>query len=146
MRIECCVFRRLGVPGPTGYQQDVMQQDAPHTTGEECDETVVRYVRLRNELKPVEIYMGDPPELIKPDWVAITHAILRSGRRPDGIEGFNLVFFMDDGQCVTWEQFETMQIAIDQAKSIIGMLPDEWHTCRVEIVNDDGTIPWTNVA
>lgn len=113
---------------------------------DECDETVIRYVRLRTELKPVEIYMGDPPAPINPDWVAITHAILRWRRRPDGIESFNLAFFMDDGQRLTWEQFETLEIAIDQAKSIVGILPDEWHSCRVEIDNDDGSVPWSSVA
>jgi hypothetical protein len=122
-----------------------MQTDPPQAMDEECSETVVRYVRLRDELKPVEIYMGDPPELINPDWVGITHAILRWRRRPDGIENFNLAFFMDDGQCLTWEQFETLQIAIDQANSIIGILPEEWNVCRVEITNEDGTIPWSDV-
>lgn len=115
-------------------------------TDDECTETVVRYVRLRNELKPVEIYMGDPPAPINPDWVAITHAILCSPRRPDGIESFNLTFFLDDGQCLTWQQFDTMEIAIDQANAIVGIRPDEWHTCCVEIANDDGTMPWSNVA
>ena len=113
---------------------------------DDCHETVVRYVRLRDELKPVEIYMGNPPNPINPDWVAITHAILRSRQRPDGIESFNLTFFMDDGKCLTWEQFETLEIAIDQAKAIVGILSDEWNVCRVEITNDDGTIPWSDVA
>ncbi|NQT17686.1 MAG: hypothetical protein HQ582_33330 [Planctomycetes bacterium] len=123
-----------------------MQQRVPHTMDCECDETIVRYVRLRDELKPVRIYTGDPPEPINPDWVAVTHAVLRSRRRPDGIEQFCLAFFMDDGQRLTWEQFETLHIAIDQATSIVGILPDEWYACRVEIVNDDGTMPWSDVA
>ena len=110
------------------------------------DEFVVRYVRLRDDLKPVEIYMGDPLEPINPDWVAITHGVIRSSRRPDGIEGFNLTFFMDDGSCLTHEQFETLEIAIDQAHAIVGIRPDEWALCRVEITNDDGSIPWQAVA
>jgi len=133
--------------GPAAMMtRNVMQQNGTHTMDEKCDETVVRYVRLCYELKPVEIYMGDPPEAINPDWVAITHAILRSRRRSDGIESFNLAFFMDDGKCLTSEQFETLKISIDQAKAIVGIIPEEWNVCRVEITNDDGTIPWPNVA
>ena len=110
------------------------------------DEFVVRFVRLRDNLKPVEIYMGDPPEPINPDWVAITHGVIRSSRRPGGIEGYNLTFFMDDGRCLTHEQFETIEIAIDQAHAIVGICTDEWMSCRVEITNDDGSISWQAVA
>ena len=90
--------------------------------------------------------MGDPPTPISPDWVAITHGGIWSRCRPNGIEGFNLAFFMDDGLCVTSEQFETLEIALDQAKAIVRILHDEWHTCNVEITNQDGSIPWSSVA
>jgi hypothetical protein len=112
----------------------------------DCKEFVIRYTRLRDELKPVEIYMGDPPEPINPDWVAITHGQIWSARRPDGIEGFNLTFFMDDGRRITSEQFDTLNIAMDQAKSIVGILHDEWQSCHVEITNENGSISWSIVA
>ena len=101
---------------------------------------------LRDELKPVEIYMDDPPQRINPDWVAITHGVIRSSRRPDGIEGYNLSFLMDDGHCLTHVQFETLEIAIDQAHAIVGIRTDEWMPCRVEITDDAGSIPWHVVA
>ena len=110
------------------------------------EEFIVRYTRLRDELKPVEISMGDPPAPIRPDWVAITHAHIWSRRRPNGIEGFNLTFFMDEGLRVTSEQFETLEIALDQAKAIVGIRHDEWRTCHVEITTEDGSIPWSGVA
>ena len=38
-------------------------------------ETIVRYTRLRDALKPVAIYRVDTSEPINPDWLAITHAV-----------------------------------------------------------------------
>ena len=39
-------------------------------------ETIVRYTRLRDALKPVAIYRVDTSEPINPDWLAITDAVL----------------------------------------------------------------------
>jgi len=46
----------------------------------------------------------------------------------------------------THDSWHRPRIAIDQAKAIVGILPDEWIACHVEITNDDGTIPWSHVA
>jgi hypothetical protein len=109
-------------------------------------EYIVRFVRLREELKPVEIYPADTLEPIRPDWIAITHGISRSERRPDGIEGYNLYFLMDDGRCLAMECFETLEITLDQAKSIAGVRKDEWHQCGVEVNSEDGSFRWSDVA
>ena len=71
-------------------------------------EFVLRKVRLRDDLKPVEIYMGDPPPPIEPDWVAITHGFSRR------LDGCNLVFFRFDGTAITSEPFDTLEIALDR--------------------------------
>src|SRR5688572_18601552 len=66
-------------------------------------ERVLRRVRLRDDLKPVQIYTADACP-INPDWAAVTHST-------DGNnESFNLVFFRFDGTPITWEQFETLEI------------------------------------
>ena len=103
-------------------------------------ERVLRRVRLREDLKPVQIYMGDPLAPINPDGVAVTHAT-------DGNnESFNLVFFHFNGTPITWEQFETLEIAVDQAHSIVGIDHSEWESCNVEILNEDGTIAWADIS
>ncbi len=104
-------------------------------------EIVIRRVQLRQELKPVEIYAGDPPTPIDPDWLAITHA---TGAK--GLESYNLVFFRFDGTPITWEQFDTLRIALDQAHAIVGVDCSEWAACGVEITNEDGSISWDDVT
>jgi hypothetical protein len=109
-------------------------------------EYIVRFARLREELKPVEIYPADTLQPIRPDWIAITLGIIWSERRPGGIEGYNLYFLMDDGRCLAMECFETLEITMDQAKSIAGVRKEEWQSCRIEVKSDDGTIRWSDVA
>lgn len=103
-------------------------------------EIVLRRVRLRDNLKPVEIYIGEPPLPIEPDWVAITHGFSRR------LDGYNLVFFRLDGTMITWEQFETLEIALDQAHAIVGIEHSEWEACHVEITDEDGSISWEEVT
>jgi hypothetical protein len=113
-----------------------------------CDgvEFIVRFVRLREELKPVEIYPADTQEPIRPDWIAITLGVIWSKRRPDGIDGYNLYFLMDDGRCLATKCFETLEITLDQAKAIAGIREDEWQVCRVEVTSEDGSFRWSDVA
>ena len=103
---------------------------------DEIQEVVVKRVKLREDLNPVQIYMGTPCKPIEPDWGAITHGKTKNN------EGYNLVFFKIDGTPITWEQFETLEIAIDQAKAIVGIKKTEWSNCEVEITREDGGISW----
>ncbi len=102
-------------------------------------ETVIRQVILRDNLKPVQIYQADTYLPIDPDWLAITHAQSEA----DNIDSYNLVFLTFAGVCITWFQFETLEIALDQADDIVGVHASEWTTCHREITNEDGTIPWS---
>jgi hypothetical protein len=112
----------------------------------DAQEWVVRYARLPEELKPLPIYPADTLDPIAPDWLAITRAISRSERVPSGIEGYVLYFLLDDGTCLASEQYETLQVAIDQAKATVGIGKDEWCECRVKVTAEDGTIRWSDVA
>ena len=109
-------------------------------------EYIVRFARLREELKPVEIYPADTLEPIRPDWIAITHGIIWSERRPGGIDGYNLYFLMDDGRCLATECFETLEITLDQAKAIAGVRRDELRECRVQVKSEDGSFRWSDVT
>ena len=106
-------------------------------------ETIVRYTRLRPELRPVEIYPVDTLEPIDPDWVAITHAIVAREGRTDFHDGFCMYFLTEDRRTLAYEQFETL--ALDQANAIAGIPLTEWRECHVGLpeYQDDDRIPWS---
>ncbi len=96
---------------------------------------------LREELKPVSIFTGDPPEPIKADWIGISHSILKLPQRSDEIESYIVNFYSERGDLLEALQFETLDIALDQAKAIVGIAPTEWRNCSVP-VPDDGRVSW----
>lgn len=114
------------------------------------EEILMGYVRLRDELKPVQIFItpsdGKSAEPINPDWVGVTRATVRTPRRTEPIEAFLIRFYKDAGECITWEQFDSLEIALDQAKAIVGIRHDEWNRCRVTIKTDDESVRWSEVA
>jgi hypothetical protein len=109
---------------------------------DEC-ERLVRVVRLRDDLKPVQIFMGEPPQAISPDWVGITHVRWTEECRTEPHDSFDLSFRRDDGSEITWEQFETLRIALDQAKAIVGVKEEEWKTVSIEMTEDGW--PWNKI-
>ena len=111
-------------------------------------ETIVRYTRLPPELRPVDIFSADTLEPIDPDWVAITHAIVAREGRIDFLDGYCMYFLADDGRMLAYEQFDTLEIAIDQANAIAGIPRSAWKECRVALPEDDDSerIPWSYVA
>jgi hypothetical protein len=106
-------------------------------------DTLVRVTRLRNDLNPVQIFIGDPPEPIKPDWVGIIHRRWTEDRRAAPHESFDLSFRRDDGSEITWEQFESLLIALDQAKAIVGINRTEWKTAAIDMTEDGWC--WTRI-
>jgi hypothetical protein len=108
----------------------------------ENEEHLIRYARLRDELKPIPIYLD---EAMRPDWVAISHVRIWSARRPAGIESFELYFLMDDGSQLDWYGFDTLQIAVDQAKAIAGVQEHEWKACHLKSPRKDGSFAWEDV-
>lgn len=104
-------------------------------------EKLVRYVRLRDELKPLPIYLDGP---ISPDWVAIVHSRFKAERRTDIQEEFIVYFMMDDGKNLEFEQYETLRIAVEQIKSWYGIEKTEWIECSQEI-NWGEPLTWAKV-
>jgi len=105
-------------------------------------ETLVRFVRLRDELKPLPIYLDGP---ISPDWVVIVQSRSKHERRTDITEEFVVYFMMDDGTDLEFEQYETLQIAMDQAKDNYGIEKSEWSKCNKEITWDT-PLTWKSIT
>jgi hypothetical protein len=112
---------------------------------EEISETVIRCARLRDELKPLPIWSAESNEPINPDWVGINHAVWKDAQRSGVAEGYNLAFYRDSGEVLEYLQFDTLEIALDQAKAIAGIQPSEWRECNVSVSND-GQVPWESAA
>jgi hypothetical protein len=108
------------------------------------EQTVVRAVRPRLELRPVQIYMGEPPAPIDPDWIGIVRHTRYSDRIQEGRESYRLSFFNEKGEEITYEGFDSLEIALDQAKRIVGINHNEWVTCTVPFPEDD-IVPWKSV-
>ena len=101
------------------------------------EEVVIRRVWLKEMPRPFEIHVG---KLVQVDWLAVTH---ETSKR---LESFNLVFFSADGSPIDWAQFDTLEIALDQAHAIVGVQSSEWEPCNVRIANEDGSISWEEVS
>ena len=87
----------------------------------------------------------DTLQPIDPDWVASTHAVAMREGRTDLSEGYCMYFLADDGEMLAYEQFDTLEIALDQANAIAGVPRTAWRECRVELPSDqdDIRIPWS---
>ncbi len=102
-------------------------------------EMVVRRVRLREELKPVNVCWHTGP--VQPDWLFITRIA-----GPDGHESFDLQFVKQWGSrgvgITGYMSYETLLIAKSQAHAEIGVEYVEWEPCSIQITNADGSIDW----
>ena len=91
-----------------------------------------------NELKPLRT---DWAGTVAADWLAIAHVTA-----PKSFESFQLALLGRPagiaGECcgtkstlrlITWMDFDTFQIAIDQARAMFGVECVEWEACRIEI-------------
>lgn len=104
-------------------------------------ESLIRCVWLREELKPVPILTGNPPEYIKADWVGISHSVLKLPQRFEEVESYIVNFYRGNGELLEALQFDTLDIAVNQAKAIAGIESSEWRECNIS-VPDDGRVTW----
>ena len=113
-----------------------------------CRGTVVRRVRLREELKPVNAPWRFGPGRPEPDWLLITHV-----KGPRGFETFDLqlVTVMMPACGSASERvglagtisYETLHIAKAQAHADVGVEYVEWEPCNIAITNEHGSIDWS---
>jgi hypothetical protein len=83
---------------------------------------VVCWAELDPELRPVPIYAGDPAEPIN----ASSAAIVRW--RDEHPESFALELYDSAGAVLECLQFETLEIALDQATALIGLEAADWRS------------------
>lgn len=115
----------------------------------ERGEVIVRYVRLREELEPMDIVDGATLASLPGDWLAITRLFASPHPGRDPMEHFMLYLLTDTGEKSESLTFDTLQIALDQAQAIFGVEHDEWHSAEVRLSRDDewvDRIPWAFVA
>lgn len=104
-------------------------------------EILIRRARLGEHLKPLPIYSIDPSEPINADWAGITHCVHKIEHRNGFFETFILYLFCSAGEDLELLQFDTLEIALDQANAIAGLQFSDWETCSIDIPKD-GIIRW----
>ncbi|HVG36035.1 MAG TPA: hypothetical protein VM911_23490 [Pyrinomonadaceae bacterium] len=112
---------------------------------EEIVEVVIRYAWLKEKLKPLPIWMSEPLKPIEADWVGINRIVHKIPGRLNDVIGYSLAFYSDKGEALEYLQFDTLDIAIDQARDIAGIQPSEWRECRVSVPTD-GRVLWESVS
>lgn len=115
------------------------------TEGDPTEQTLIRFVRLRDDLKPLDYCISPTSTAISPDWLGVSRVCSRHRHRTDVQEDFILHYFMDDGRELTWEQYENLEIALDQAAYTVGVRRSEWRECCIPN-HDDEQIPWSRVT
>ena len=130
--------------------QVALRHNLDHLSGkmstQRLRQTVVRRVRLRDALKPVQTCWRFSDSL-EPDWLMITHVT-----GPGSYETFDLQLLRGTASLcgtgcwavslVGWNSYETLRIAKGQAKADIGVEYVEWELCDIEITNEDGNTDW----
>ena len=92
-------------------------------------ERIIKVARLPQSCKPVPIWDGKTLEPIEVQWLAVSHV-------PESDEGPEtyVVYFLDSSAKITeCLQFDTLEIALDQACDIMGMKMDSWKSLDHEV-------------
>lgn len=95
---------------------------------EDLNGVIVRRLRLREEHLPVPIFTlssdDDGPRPIEPDWMCVVrwsdHVV------PPRREVYELAFYRDDGEWLEGLQYDTLEIALDQASDLIRVEREDW--------------------
>ena len=102
------------------------------------NEFVILYADASLCRQPLPIYSGDPPEPIAPDWLVITESLI-----PGCVaDTFLLYFLRENGEILEVLQWETLEIALDQADSIAGMRHSSWSRCRLQVPESGRIARW----
>lgn len=98
--------------------------------------TVIRRVRLREELRPIRVLVES--EAAEMEWLLIMHVTDPSR----AMESFDLVFLRAVGTAFPWMGYETLRIAMGQAHALVRVEYVEWDPCKIELANADRSISW----
>lgn len=100
---------------------------------DDLDERMIRLARLPSALRPVPIYTVDPPAPIPCEWLGIAHV---NDGPPADPETFLLYFLSEVGVVLEVLQYETLEIALDQAHAICGYPQNEWVMCDIPVLDN----------
>lgn len=103
----------------------------------ECRHFIVRFAKLRAELKPLE-YCDEQGNPIDPDWLTITHNQI--GKCHGSSEGYSMEYRREDGSVITWEDFRALDHAIATMEKWHRVAASEWCACHV--ADSDQARPW----
>ena len=98
-------------------------------------ETVTLYIGREAFGRQPEIWVPESDDPIDPAWAAISCCSQADGRDELDHRGRTLGLF----------QFETLEIAMDQAHALAGIDRDAWRACAL-VVNADGVIDVSGFA
>ena len=104
---------------------------------------VVRRVRLREDLKPIEAYWHLGSD--QPDWLFITHVMGQQGYESfelQSVKVWSRACQPPKAEMTGYAPCESLRIAQDEAHADLGIEYIEWEPCKVEITNPDGSIDW----
>lgn len=99
---------------------------------EDLEERLIRVVKLPSALRPVPIYTGDPPDPIPCAWLGVSHVNDGPFAHP---ETFLLYFLDESGVPQEVLQYETLEIAVDQAHAICSYPQQEWARCDMPVLD-----------
>jgi hypothetical protein len=75
---------------------------------EENTENLIRYVRLREALNPVPIFVGDPPEPISVHWMGIAQSVSKTHQLSDTRVSYLVMFYGGADEVLECLQFEML--------------------------------------
>jgi hypothetical protein len=103
--------------------------------GNKLVENMVLIARLPMEFRPVPIcsYKDKTLGHIPCEWLGVAQVNQENLDEP---EGFILYFLDESGVPSELLQYDTLQIAIDQARSIVGFLGEGWKRCNIPVAED----------
>jgi hypothetical protein len=92
--------------------------------------SAVRRLNLAGSEVPIFDSLG---EAIRAEWAAIVQYAVNHPGRVDQLEGFAVALYSEDGVELESIQFDTLEIALDQGSSILGVSRDAWEVCSVDV-------------
>jgi len=67
--------------------------------------------------------------------LAIIDSSVEVPGRSERLEGFDVALYADDGQMLEWLQYDTLPIALDQAREILGIRQGAWEVCPIDLTD-----------
>ncbi len=97
---------------------------------------IVSGAKVRGRLLPVTTMEGRSLDHLPADWVAIVLVEWESAARTDILDMYLVEIRGRDGGVLDFLTYGTFDVALDQARAITGIRPDQWLMCDTELGED----------